>query len=133
MALLRCMRATSRLHGSNKVASLTRADSRFPLSCEWVLPAAAYSGSGTRSQGLLSRQGSGGLCTYQGSANKGSPSPCIRSRGEGEAAVETAFPGAVIVRPAVMFSPDDAFLTTILRLLRSLPAYPIFGDGRTPC
>ena len=54
-------------------------------------------------------------------------------RGEGEAAVETAFPGAVIVRPAVMFSPDDAFLTTILRLLRSLPAYPIFGDGRTPC
>jgi uncharacterized protein YbjT (DUF2867 family) len=30
-----------------------------------------------------------------------------------------------------MFAPDDAFLTTILRLLRSLPAYPIFGDGRT--
>src|SRR5204863_8555594 len=55
----------------------------------------------------------------------------IRSRGEGEAAVQTAFPGAVIVRPAAMFAPDDAFLTTILRLLRSLPAYPIFGDGRT--
>src|SRR5262245_35221897 len=52
-------------------------------------------------------------------------------RGEGEAAVQTAFPGAVIVRPAAMFAPDDAFLTTILRLLRSLPAYPIFGDGRT--
>jgi uncharacterized protein YbjT (DUF2867 family) len=60
-----------------------------------------------------------------------SPSPYIRSRGEGEAAVQTAFPGAVIVRPAVMFAPDDAFLTTILRLLRSLPAYPMFGDGRT--
>jgi uncharacterized protein YbjT (DUF2867 family) len=30
-----------------------------------------------------------------------------------------------------MFAPDDAFLTTILRLLRSLPTYPIFGDGRT--
>jgi uncharacterized protein YbjT (DUF2867 family) len=64
-------------------------------------------------------------------ANKGSPSSYIRNRGEGEAAVETAFPAAVIVRPAVMFAPDDAFLTTILRLLRSLPAYPIFGDGRT--
>ena len=64
-------------------------------------------------------------------ANTTSPSPYIRSRGEGEAAVQTAFPGAVIVRPAVMFAPDDAFLTTILRLLRSLPAYPIFGDGRT--
>jgi uncharacterized protein YbjT (DUF2867 family) len=64
-------------------------------------------------------------------ADAGSPSPYIRSRGEGEAAVQTAFPGAVIIRPAVMFAPDDAFLTTILRLLRSLPAYPMFGDGRT--
>ena len=64
-------------------------------------------------------------------ADAGSPSPYIRSRGEGEAAVQTAFPGAVIVRPAVMFAPDDAFLTTILGLLRSLPAYPMFGDGRT--
>src|SRR5215470_4018596 len=64
-------------------------------------------------------------------ANTASPSPYIRSRGEGEAAVQTAFPGAVIVRPAVIFASDDAFLTTILRLLRSLPAYPVFGDGRT--
>src|SRR5262249_4046491 len=64
-------------------------------------------------------------------ADTASPSPYIRSRGEGEAAVQTAFPGAVIVRPAVMFAADDAFLSTILRLLRSLPAYPIFGDGRT--
>jgi NAD(P)H-binding len=60
-------------------------------------------------------------------ANTASPSPYIRSRGQGEAAVRTAFPSAVIVRPAVMFAPDDEFLTTILRLLRSLPAYPIFG------
>jgi uncharacterized protein YbjT (DUF2867 family) len=30
-----------------------------------------------------------------------------------------------------MFAADDAFLTTILRLLRSLPAYPMFGDGGT--
>jgi uncharacterized protein YbjT (DUF2867 family) len=60
-----------------------------------------------------------------------SPSPHIRSRGEGEAAVQAAFPGVVIIRPAVMFAQDDDFLATILRLLRVLPAYPIFGDGRT--
>ena len=65
------------------------------------------------------------------SADAASPSAYIRSRGEGEAAVQAAFPGAVIVRPAVMFARDDGFLTTILRLLRVLPAYPIFGDGRT--
>lgn len=64
-------------------------------------------------------------------ADAASPSPYIRSRGEGEAAVQAAFPGAVIVRPAVMFASDDAFLTTILRLLRTLPAYPLFGSGRT--
>jgi uncharacterized protein YbjT (DUF2867 family) len=64
-------------------------------------------------------------------ANTASSSPYIRSRGEGEATVQTAFPGVVIVRPAVIFAPDDAFVTTILRLLRSLPAYPMFGDGRT--
>ena len=35
------------------------------------------------------------------------------------------------VRPAVMFGPDDAFLTTILKLLRQLPIYPMFGRGLT--
>ena len=45
--------------------------------------------------------------------------------------MQTAFSSAVIVRPAVMFAPDDAFVTTIVQLLRSLPAYPVFGDGRT--
>lgn len=64
-------------------------------------------------------------------ADATSPSPYIRNRGEGEAAVQAAFPGAVIIRPAVMFASDDAFLTTILGLLRTLPAYPLFGDGRT--
>jgi uncharacterized protein YbjT (DUF2867 family) len=64
-------------------------------------------------------------------ADAASASPYIRSRGEGEAAVQAAFPGAVVIRPAVMFAPDDAFLTTILGLLRTLPVYPLFGDGRT--
>ena len=64
-------------------------------------------------------------------ADAASTSSYIRSRGEGEAAVQAAFPGAIIVRPAVMFARDDAFLTTLLRLLRTLPAYPLFGDGRT--
>src|ERR1700722_2140042 len=63
-------------------------------------------------------------------ADATSHSRYIRSRGEGEAAVQAAFPGAVIVRPAALFAQGDGFLRTILRLLRVLPAYPIFGDGR---
>ena len=34
------------------------------------------------------------------------------------------------MRPAVMFGPDDAFLTTILGVGR-LPVYPMSGRGRT--
>src|SRR5229473_1831900 len=52
-------------------------------------------------------------------------------RGEGELAVRAAFADALFVRPAVIFGPDDAFLTTILKLLRQLPIYPMFGRGRT--
>jgi uncharacterized protein YbjT (DUF2867 family) len=64
-------------------------------------------------------------------ASPTSASRYIRSRGQGEEAVQAAFPGAVIVQPAVMFARDDDFLTTILSLLRRLPLYPLFGDGRT--
>lgn len=64
-------------------------------------------------------------------ANAASGSSYIRSRGEGELAVQAAFPGAILIRPAVMFAPDDAFLTVILKLLRRLPAYPMFGRGAT--
>jgi len=64
-------------------------------------------------------------------ADAASPSSYIRKRGEGELAVRAAFADALFVRPAVMFGPDDAFLTTILKLLRQLPIYPMFGRGRT--
>ncbi|MEH2522535.1 MULTISPECIES: NAD(P)H-binding protein [unclassified Bradyrhizobium] len=55
----------------------------------------------------------------------------IRKRGEGEAAVRAAFAGAIVVRPAVMFGPDDTFITTIIALLRRFPVYPVFGQGLT--
>src|SRR6266568_302981 len=64
-------------------------------------------------------------------ADAASQSRYIRKRGEGELAVRAAFSDALFVRPSVMFGPDDAFLTTILRLLRQLPIYPMFGRGRT--
>jgi NADH dehydrogenase len=64
-------------------------------------------------------------------ANAASRSPYIRARGLGEQAVRQACANAVIVRPAVMFGPDDAFLNTLVQLLRRLPVYPMFGHGRT--
>src|SRR3984893_6139800 len=64
-------------------------------------------------------------------ADAAPPSHYIRKRGAGEWAVRAAFVEALFIRPAVMFGPDDAFLTTILKLLRRLPIYPMFGRGLT--
>jgi uncharacterized protein YbjT (DUF2867 family) len=64
-------------------------------------------------------------------ADAASQSLYIRKRGDGELAVRAAFADALLIRPAVMFGPDDAFLTTILKLLRHLRIYPMFGRGLT--
>src|SRR5882672_2973339 len=64
-------------------------------------------------------------------SNVASPSLYIRKRGEGELAVRSAFADAALIRPAVMFGPEDAFLTTILKLLGRLSIYPMFGRGLT--
>src|SRR3954453_14322720 len=64
-------------------------------------------------------------------ADAASPSLYIRKRVEGELAVRAAFADAIFIPPAVMFGPDDAFLTNILKLLGRLPVYPMFGRGLT--
>jgi uncharacterized protein YbjT (DUF2867 family) len=64
-------------------------------------------------------------------ADAASRSRYIRNRGEGELAVRSAFADATIIRPAVMFGPDDAFLVVILKLVRQLPVCPMFGRGET--
>ena len=64
-------------------------------------------------------------------ADAASRSLYVRKRGEGELAVRAAFADALLMRPAVMFGPDDSFLTTIVTLLERLPIYPMFGRGLT--
>src|SRR6516162_61424 len=63
-------------------------------------------------------------------ADASSQSLYIRKRGEGELAVRRAFTDAILIRPAVMFGRDDAFLTPILKLLNRLPVFPMFGNGQ---
>ncbi len=50
-----------------------------------------------------------------------------RTKGEGEAEVLAAFPGATILRPSLLFGPDDAFTTMFAGLIARLPALPVFG------
>src|SRR5215207_9982930 len=64
-------------------------------------------------------------------SNPESSSRYIKARGEGEQAVQRAFANATLIRPSVMFGPDDAFLTTLVKMVRLLPVCPMFGRGET--
>jgi uncharacterized protein YbjT (DUF2867 family) len=64
-------------------------------------------------------------------ADAASPNPYIASKGRGETAVREAFPGAVVLRPSVIFGPEDDFFNRFAGLARALPALPLFGGGAT--
>jgi uncharacterized protein YbjT (DUF2867 family) len=54
-----------------------------------------------------------------------------RSKAEGEAAVRAAFPGAIILRPSLVFGPEDTFFNRFAALARVAPALPLIGGGGT--
>lgn len=60
-------------------------------------------------------------------ADRESASLYGRSKGEGEAAVRTAFPGAVILRPSIVFGREDQFINRFAGLIRMLPMVPVIG------
>ena len=60
-------------------------------------------------------------------ADPGSPSLSARSRAMGEAEVLTAFPGAVIIRPSIIFGQGDGFFNLMGSLARLAPILPLVG------
>jgi NADH dehydrogenase len=64
-------------------------------------------------------------------ADSNSASGYARSKAEGEAAVLAAVPSAVIVRPSIMFGPEDTFFNRFAAMARMLPALPLIGGGLT--
>lgn len=64
-------------------------------------------------------------------ADPDSPSAYARTKAAGEAAVREAFPGAVILRPSVVFGPEDNFFNRFARMARFAPALPLIGGGAT--
>ncbi len=58
-------------------------------------------------------------------ADSSSASAYLRSKAGGEDAVKSAFPGAVILRPSVLFGPEDSFFNKFGTMARYYPVLPI--------
>ena len=64
-------------------------------------------------------------------ADAKSASAYIASKGLGETATLEAFPDATVLRPSVVFGPEDDFFNRFGALSRFLPIIPLFGGGKT--
>jgi len=64
-------------------------------------------------------------------ADSDSDSAYASTKGIGEQLVQDAFPGASIVRPSVVFGPEDDFFNRFAALARFTPALPLIGGGHT--
>ena len=64
-------------------------------------------------------------------ADPKSPSRYGQSKGEGEALVREAFPQATILRPSIIFGPEDSFTNRLAAMVRLAPIVPVVaGDTR---
>jgi NADH dehydrogenase len=64
-------------------------------------------------------------------ADPGSDSLYARSKAAGETAVLEAVPSAVIVRPSIVFGPEDQFFNRFGAIARMSPILPLFGGGQS--
>jgi NADH dehydrogenase len=64
-------------------------------------------------------------------ADENSPARYARAKAAGEKAVLAAIPTATILRPSVVFGPEDQFTNRFAALARVSPALPLIGGGVT--
>jgi NADH dehydrogenase len=64
-------------------------------------------------------------------SNKASEAQYAKTKAAGEAGVREAFPGVTILRPSVVFGPEDDFFNRFGALARMLPFLPLIGGGET--
>jgi NADH dehydrogenase len=64
-------------------------------------------------------------------ADSESESRYAQTKAEGEARVRAAFLTAVILRPSIVFGPEDQFFNKFAAMARMLPALPLIGGGHT--
>ncbi len=64
-------------------------------------------------------------------ADMDSGSHYAHTKAEGEAAAAEEFPGAIIIRPSIVFGPEDNFFNQFAAIARLSPVLPLIGGGGT--
>jgi len=64
-------------------------------------------------------------------ADASSKSRYARTKAAAEAAVRAALPTATILRPSVVFGPEDTFFNRFADMAKFAPALPLIGGGKT--
>jgi uncharacterized protein YbjT (DUF2867 family) len=64
-------------------------------------------------------------------ASASSSARYAQTKAAGEAAVLAEFPDAVILRPSIVFGPEDEFFNRFAAMARFSPVLPLIGGGRT--
>ncbi len=64
-------------------------------------------------------------------ADENSTAEYARSKAEGEKRARAAFPGAIVLRPSIIFGPEDSFFNRFAELARFAPFLPLIGGGDT--
>jgi uncharacterized protein YbjT (DUF2867 family) len=64
-------------------------------------------------------------------ADPASESKYARTKAEGEAAVREVYPDAVVVRPSIVFGPEDSFFNRFAAMAQVSPMLPLLGGGHT--
>lgn len=65
-------------------------------------------------------------------ADEGSPAAYARTKAAGEAAAKQAFKNVTILRPSVVFGPEDDFFNRFAAMARVSPVLPVIGGGLRP-
>ncbi|MGF1640005.1 MAG: complex I NDUFA9 subunit family protein [Rhodospirillales bacterium] len=65
-------------------------------------------------------------------ADAHSPAAYGRTKKGGEDAAQAGFPGTTVVRPSVVFGPEDDFFNRFAAMARILPALPVFETAFQP-
>jgi len=89
--------------------------------------------AGARAIARAAREAGAGMLVHISAigADKNARGRYGRTKAAGEAAVQQEFPGAVILRPSLVFGPEDQLFNRFASMAAMAPFLPLIGGGKT--